>query len=80
MGVGLWKATLSINSAAKGANRMEKSLFELLEIISEKAAEIMDQCAIRFEGVRECKKNEKSMLNSIGYVNGCEKSNGENRL
>ncbi len=59
---------------------MDETLFEVLEIISEKAAEIMDECAIRFEGVREWEKNETPlMLRSNGFANGYEKPNGEKR-
>ena len=59
---------------------MDEALFEVLELISEKAAEIIDECTIRFEGVREWEKNETPLISrSNGSVNGCEKQNGEKR-
>ena len=56
---------------------MDEALFEVLEIISEKAAEIMDECTIRFEGVREWETNgTPSTSRSNGSANGYEKPNG----
>lgn len=59
---------------------MDETLFEVLEIISEKAAEIMDECAVRFGEVREWERNETQlMLRSNGSASGCERPNGERR-
>lgn len=79
--VGMWETRESvfsiISTATKEGDTMDEALFEVLEIISEKAAEIMDECTIRFEGVREWEKNgTPSTSKSNGYGNAYEKPNG----